>query len=224
MKNNTLRQEREQRRREENRRFIISAAENVFAGRGYTLATMDEIAAESGFSKATLYKYFKSKKDIFLEIISSSLTEVEKKLRAILESDFSAEEKLRKYIRFITEYYHKKENLIRIFFLEKHTLVKLFGVVPQQFPMVSSKHPPIPQDFERGIFNISQIMDGIIAEGIRSKEFRAVDVQTASFVLGALIRGFQFRGPVRGPGLSFEESADMILNYFLKGIEAESKK
>lgn len=224
MKNNQLRQERERRRRDENRHFIIEAAEKVFAGRGYTLATMDEIAAESGFSKATLYKYFKSKKDIFLEIINASLSEAEKRLGSIGESDFSAEEKLRKYIRFIIEYYHKKENLIRIFFLEKHNLVKLFGVHPQKFPAASSMHPPIPQEFERGIFNITRIMEEIISEGIRTKEFRSVDVSTASFVLGALIRGFQFRGPVRGPGFSLEESADVILNYYLKGMEAESKK
>ena len=224
MKNNTPRQERARRRREENRFFILEAAERVFAGRGYTLATMDEIAGEAGFSKATLYKYFKSKKEIFLEIINRSLSEVEKKLRSFAVSDFTAEEKLRLYIRFVTEYYQKKENLIRIFFLEKHSLVRLFGVDPHKFALGVNRHPPIPQDFERVVSNINRIMEDILSEGVRSGEFRSVHIPTASFVLGALIRGFHIRGPVLGPEFSTEGSADVILNYYLKGIESEKNK
>ena len=42
---------------------ILSGALQVFKKNGIDGATMDEIANESGFGKATLYYYFKSKED-----------------------------------------------------------------------------------------------------------------------------------------------------------------
>ena len=52
------RKERKQRRIEDNKRFILKAAEKVFARKGFSLTTVDEIADEAQFSKATIYKYF----------------------------------------------------------------------------------------------------------------------------------------------------------------------
>ena len=37
---------------------ILEAAARVFAERGYTAATMNEVAAAAGVSKATLYHYY----------------------------------------------------------------------------------------------------------------------------------------------------------------------
>ncbi len=67
----TARRERE---REERRCAIIEAADEVFARKGLSAATMDEIAAAAEVSKGTLYLYFKSKDELFLAGIIRSLT------------------------------------------------------------------------------------------------------------------------------------------------------
>jgi len=69
MKKRDLRIERKRHRREENKIFILKAAEFIFAKKGYSFATMDDIAEEAQFSKATIYQYFNSKGEIFFEII-----------------------------------------------------------------------------------------------------------------------------------------------------------
>ncbi len=43
---------------------ILNGALSVFKAKGLDGATMDEIASNSGFGKATLYYYFKSKEDV----------------------------------------------------------------------------------------------------------------------------------------------------------------
>ena len=48
---------------------ILSGALEVFKSKGLEGATMDEIASRSGFGKATLYYYFKSKKMFFLRYL-----------------------------------------------------------------------------------------------------------------------------------------------------------
>ena len=48
---------------------ILEGALKVFNEHGIEKTTMDEIAHESGFGKATLYYYFSSKDEVFVEIM-----------------------------------------------------------------------------------------------------------------------------------------------------------
>lgn len=58
---------------ERNRRRILTAAERVFARRGYQGATLDEIAKESKLPKANLLYYFKSKEALYRAVITDIL-------------------------------------------------------------------------------------------------------------------------------------------------------
>ncbi len=52
----------------------LKAAERQFLATGYESVTMDSIAAESGIAKQTLYTYFGSKRELFLELVSARTT------------------------------------------------------------------------------------------------------------------------------------------------------
>lgn len=88
--------ERKERIQAEYKRLMLEAAERVICRHGYQAATMDEIAREAEFSKATLYKYFKNKGEIFLEIILKYVEEIRSELIAISQSKLEPEEKLKK--------------------------------------------------------------------------------------------------------------------------------
>ncbi|AWI06504.1 TetR/AcrR family transcriptional regulator [Clostridium drakei] len=66
---------------------IIDAAERVFFQKSMQQATMDEVAKEAEFSKRTVYVYFKSKEQIYCEIM----------LRAFKNLNSMINENLRKY-------------------------------------------------------------------------------------------------------------------------------
>ena len=55
--------------RELRKERILTGALDVFKKKGIEGATMDEIAASSGFGKATLYYYFHSKEEVFSAIL-----------------------------------------------------------------------------------------------------------------------------------------------------------
>ena len=55
--------------RQERKMRIVKGALNVFRDVGIEKTTMDEIAIQSGFGKATLYYYFSSKDDVFINIM-----------------------------------------------------------------------------------------------------------------------------------------------------------
>lgn len=214
-----LRSEREFHRREENKKSILKVAEMIFAQKGYSLATMDEIAEETQFSKATLYQYFKSKSEMFFEIIYKTLEEVLQKLKKVQQAEMNAEEKLRKMIYCIGSHYHTKKNISRVFIMEKALMKKLLNPESKEQNAPSSPHPPVPKRFKSALDEIFEVMCEIIKEGVTAGEFRKVDTRQASVILGAMIRGFHFRGPFRDGELSVQESTDLLHNFFLYGIK-----
>ena len=60
--------ERRARDRQERREAILNAAARVFAERGPSQTTMEDIADEAEVSKGTLYLYFKSKDELFVAL------------------------------------------------------------------------------------------------------------------------------------------------------------
>ena len=70
--------------REARKQRILDGALNVFKANGIEGATMDHIAQESGFGKATLYYYFKSKEDVFSEILEAGWKNIWESLEPII--------------------------------------------------------------------------------------------------------------------------------------------
>jgi AcrR family transcriptional regulator len=223
MNKKNMRKEREVQRQKENRRFILQAAEKVFIHKGYRLATVDDIAEEAQFSKATLYRYFQSKSDIFFEIIHSSFEESYHGIKKIQMRKLSAEEKLKELIGFIVSTYHKKKNLSRILFMEKTALKKLIKVDADFQSAHPESHPEISPRIRSRLEQISAVIDEIFREGVETGEFRNMDVHDASVVLGSLLRGFYFRGPIQEKKYSIQETTDLLHSFFLNGIKRQIK-
>jgi AcrR family transcriptional regulator len=57
-----------ERRLEHTRSLLLDAAEDVFAEKGFTPATLDDIAGVAGYTKGAIYKHFATKEDLFLAV------------------------------------------------------------------------------------------------------------------------------------------------------------
>ena len=55
---------------------LIEVARQLFATKGFDNTTMNEIAAQSGKGRRTLYTYFKSKSEIFMAVINSEMSKI----------------------------------------------------------------------------------------------------------------------------------------------------
>ena len=62
---------------DDQRAQILKAAADLFARRGYTAATLNEVAAASGVSKATLYHYFSDKHALLEDIVGSHVARLQ---------------------------------------------------------------------------------------------------------------------------------------------------
>jgi AcrR family transcriptional regulator len=58
------------------RQAILEAALAAFAARGYEAARLDDVAAQAGVAKGTLYLYFKDKQALFEELVRGAVTPI----------------------------------------------------------------------------------------------------------------------------------------------------
>lgn len=77
---------------------LIEVARQLFAAKGFDNTTMNEIAAQSGKGRRTLYTYFKSKSEIFLAVIDSEMSHIIDAIEEIPPLQLPADDKLKRYI------------------------------------------------------------------------------------------------------------------------------
>lgn len=100
-------------RREE----ILAAAIRVFATKSYQGTTVRDIAKEAGVSEALLYKYFPSKKALFLEAFERSNKFLFDKLQEMLRSSKRPREMARELFLFYYRFLQEDQVYPRMLFL-----------------------------------------------------------------------------------------------------------
>lgn len=83
MNERLTRKERQQRTRS----HLLEAAGTVFARRGFAHASVDQVAAEAGYTKGAFYANFASKEELFLALLEERFDERVAALDEILASD-----------------------------------------------------------------------------------------------------------------------------------------
>lgn len=97
--------ERKERERNTRARTIMDAASKVFFQRGYTRATIEEIASSAELSVGTIYLYFKNKEELYISLIFEGMEMFASRFKKILESDASTHDKVHLAWDFFMEFY-----------------------------------------------------------------------------------------------------------------------
>jgi AcrR family transcriptional regulator len=96
------------------RNEIINCAQGLFKQFGLKKTTMDEIAAACGKAKSTLYHYFKSKEEVFDEVLIKEMNSLRQLVDVEVESQQSFKDKLATYFETFHREAVNKFNLLRI--------------------------------------------------------------------------------------------------------------
>jgi len=83
---------------DDKRQRILEAARKRFRHYGFKKTTMQEIARDAGVAVGTLYLYFKDKDELLVAGTEEYVTRHHQQAEAILASDASAADKLRRYV------------------------------------------------------------------------------------------------------------------------------
>ena len=154
---------------------ILDAALTCFNRHGYHKTAIDEIAADVGITKAGVYYYFKSKKNLFLEIFRTRANSYLEEIAASVLDSQDAEKK----IRLLTI---KSEEL-----LPDNTEILKFCL---EFFSMGMRDPDIRREVTRLCKKRIKVSRQIIDEGIKAGSLKPVDAESAARSLFFLSMGF----------------------------------
>ncbi len=80
------------------KQLIVNTATNFFSQFGFTKTTMDEIAKHINKAKGVLYYYFKSKEELFNEVLIQELNSTKTELSCVIAKDNNSLATLKEYI------------------------------------------------------------------------------------------------------------------------------
>ncbi|HUT07581.1 MAG TPA: TetR/AcrR family transcriptional regulator [Candidatus Latescibacteria bacterium] len=220
MKTSGLRRERELRRYEGYRKTILHAAERVILRKGYSATTMDDVAREAQFSKATLYKYVPGKGVLLFEIMGHYLDEVRDRMAEILAGPGTAGERLRLSIRMILLYQEDKENIARVLWMD-NAMLKLMRVFAASTGKASSEMAADRKMLgllQRKTREITEMGVRLVEEGIAAGEFRRMDSRGAVAFIEAVLQGYAHNRFWHGEAAVKTGAADLLARFVLEGI------
>lgn len=190
---------------------IVEAAIEVFAEKGYAGSSTNEIAQRAGVAEGTIFRHYKTKKDLLLSIVTPAMVKLIapfllREFRGVLDTEYkSYDEFLRALI----------EN--RLQFLERN--LSLFKIVLQEFPF----HSDLQEQLQKVVFSqVKARVEKVIAKF--QAEGKLVDLPTMTIIrlnVSAIMGYVLFRtfyGSRDGVLWDDEKEREATIAFIMKGL------
>ncbi len=143
---------------------ILEAATELFAARGFSGTSLQDIAEATGLTRPALYHYFSSKEDLLSRLVSEVTVGPAADLRRIRRRTGPP----------ATERLHAMAA----------SIVELQALHPSRFRMLVRSEADLPETlastYAAGRRSVLREFSSVIDEGVASGEFRPVDARTAA--------------------------------------------
>jgi AcrR family transcriptional regulator len=190
---------------------ILSAAEKVFAAKGFFTTTMSDIAREAEFGTGTLYKYFKSKEELYFTLIDEKVEETNRLVKSELSQKTSAMERIKKALRLQFEFFGRNRDFFRIYISERN-----------RFEWT------VKDDLGKGIHEKMVTYINLLAEvmkqGMEEGEFRPLNPLDLAHALVGIVNSFVFEWMISSKPYPLISKLDMVLEIFLGGAQRMERR
>jgi len=184
---------------------MIQAALACFIRKGYVNTSMDDIAAESGLSKGSLYWYFPGKEELFVESLKSVFSGLGEEVASRVNQHSSAGEKLQVMADAAAEFGKTSQGYFSLFI---------------EYWAQSSDRKKAGELWKVILEPYKQLIGGIIREGVRKGEFRSVKAEPLAWALMAAYDGLATY-QVFMPDLNLTPVYESFARFFMEGLRKE---
>jgi len=200
MTNTISRREREKLR---HRGEILDAAEAVFAEKGFHRTTVDDIAARSEFAVGTIYNFFESKEQLFVELMKTGIEKIGQVLIPILDSNQEEEKKLSGFIRAHVDIIESNIEFIKLY-------ISQYGTSTSANPML--------KDISVLKTTVAAKLERLIKAGMQKQIFRRVHPEIVALSLRATLEAFNLESSEHFEKAKVKEGVSKIERFFLNAL------
>jgi AcrR family transcriptional regulator len=163
--------------KEERRNQLLDSALFCFAQKGFEATTIDDIVKQAGVSKGAVYHYFKSKDEIYLELIETGVERFVAFMNAAFEPAKTTTEKLQILIQTCWDTDRTAER--------RNTMFVLL-----EFWIFSARQPKLRDMIPHIVYHLRSLLIELIDEGKQRGEFRSdVDSKRVATLFWAFRNG-----------------------------------
>ncbi len=207
----TERRSRKEREYWAHRGEILSAAEKVFAAKGFFPTTMSDIARQAEFGTGTLYKYFKSKEELYFTLIDEKVEEINRLVNAELSQKSSAVERIKEVLRLQFEFIEQNRDFFRIYISER-----------SRFEWTVKDD--LGKSLHEKMVSYIDILSEVIRQGIRKGEFRPMDPKDLAHAFVGMVNSFVFEWLISRERYPLVSKLDIVLQIFLNGVQQTERR
>jgi AcrR family transcriptional regulator len=206
-------QERREKERENRRSSILKAARKLFFDRGFKSVTIDNIAAKAEVSKGSVYLYFKSKEEIYTQIlINDNIAAFEDLKNKFSAKEAPAAELLLEYADNYINYFLNDNELFRILIT--------FMLHADDMILTDEQNSQLFQTTNDNIHFVSEILQ----KGVDSGEFLpTINIRQAQNAIWGLLNGvislYLFVGNPAKRAETIHSTVKNSFNIIIKGLK-----
>ena len=204
-------QERKERERERRRQQIMVAAKRVFTDKGFSKATMEDIAKEAELSPGTLYLYFKNKDELYASLSLRILQYLMIRLEHVHAEPFTDASRQLNAL---------KEAMFDVYEFDPLILINMFHM--QSSETLRNLSPNLLNEIETLSRNALKVMANIFEEGIRKEMFVDKHPTAVADILWSLFSGIVLwetsKKILNGEKDFLKETFDTAFEIFSHGI------
>lgn len=206
------RTQRKYREHEARRQEILSAAELLFSKHGFFKTSMAEIAKAAQFAMGTVYRFFKSKEEIYISIVETKVQDLAGLLEEEVSSAKSASEKILTFIQVKLDHADRNRDFFRIYVSEwggfEWTIKSAFG-----------------ERVWKLYIKQVELVAGLVRDGIQRGEFRKVDPHDIALALHGILNATMYMWVLQTePVGSLADKGNVICTLLLNGISSQDKR
>lgn len=175
-----------QKMKDERREQILSNALKLFATRGLAATKITDIASASGSSQGLIYHYYRSKEEIFTELIRNAFEKLNAACHGLESSPFPPREKIIMAIEGLLEVLEENEDAARYHLLIAQATVS--EAIPEEAKAIIKKENQIPYE----------VISRIMAEGQKDGSIKKYDAKELALVFWTSINGLAIYKAVHG--------------------------
>ncbi len=155
---------------------IVKAGLKLFIEKGLLAASVSEIASLAGISKGLMYHYYKSKEELYYELVSNAINSSTEYMRAIFNLDRPPKEKIKLISRKMMDNIYSDHETAQYFVFINRFLIT---------EKISEKTPEIIEI----AYTPLKLTEEIISEGQRLGQFKSGDAKSMAMLYWSAIHG-----------------------------------
>ncbi|BDG33056.1 TetR/AcrR family transcriptional regulator [Parageobacillus thermoglucosidasius] len=189
---------------------ILQAAIEMFAEKGYAATSTSEIAKKAGVAEGTIFRHYKTKKDLLLAIVTPTLF---KSVAPFLAKEFVKE--------VFESQYQSYEDFIRALLKNRYQFVKKYLPAVRVFWQETTFHPEIKEQVQH-VFttHIYQKFKRIVEHFQEKGELAAIPADSVIRMTITTIAGFLLARFIMLPDYDWDDEAEMerTIQFLMHGL------